>query len=126
MFVGPQNSTLAIISMIMGIIGLTVIPVVGSIVAVITGYMRRNEIKNSSGQIKGDGFAIVGLIMGYIGVAVGVLIIGMFILGFVVAINSPHMSSLNDDIPVRPDSKRESVRSPCSVVIPYSFLTNGR
>jgi hypothetical protein len=68
---GPRNSTLAIISLIGGITGWTVLPFLGAIVAVITGHMAQSEIKKSGGMITGKGMATAGLIMGYIVLAGG-------------------------------------------------------
>ena len=71
----PQpNSTTAIISLIAGILGLTAFPILGSIVAVVTGHMAKGEIARSNGTIGGSGLATAGLIMGYIG-------LGLFVLG---------------------------------------------
>lgn len=67
----PQTSGLAMTSMILGIssffCGITGIP------AVICGHIARGNIKRSQGQQTGDGFALAGLITGYI----GTLIIGV-------------------------------------------------
>lgn len=71
----PTNS-LAIVSLIAGIAGLTVVMFVGSIVAVITGHMALNKLKTSGEQ--GRGLALGGVITGWIGIAFGVLgIIGL-------------------------------------------------
>ncbi len=56
-------------SLISGIIGLTFIPVLASIVAVVLGHMSLSEIKKSAGRLKGQGMAIAGLVMGYLGIA---------------------------------------------------------
>ena len=40
-----------------------------SIVAVILGHLSLSDIRKSAGQLKGDGMAIAGLVLGYIGVA---------------------------------------------------------
>jgi hypothetical protein len=61
-----RTSTLAIISLIGGITGFTILPFLGAIVAVITGHMAHSEIKKSGGMITGKGMATAGLIMGYI------------------------------------------------------------
>lgn len=81
---GPPNSTMAIVSLISGILGLTLLPVLGSIVALVTGYMARNEIRASGGTVGGDGMATAGLILGWIGVALGV--IGLCIGGIAILI----------------------------------------
>jgi hypothetical protein len=79
--VTPPNSTLAITSMILGILGWTFLPLLGSIIAVITGHMAKNEIKNSRGRLGGDGMATAGVILGYTNLALGLcacLIIFLF------------------------------------------------
>ncbi len=69
------NSSLAIISLVAGILGLTMFPLLGSIVALITGYMAKKEIRASGGSLSGEGLATAGLIMGWI--AVGLVAIGL-------------------------------------------------
>jgi len=69
-----QNSTLALTSMILGILGWTVLPLLGSIIAVVTGHMAKNEIKNSREQLGGDGMALAGLILGYTNLTLGLCI----------------------------------------------------
>ncbi len=78
-----QNSSMAIVSLIAGILGITLFPFIGSIIALITGYMARKEIRESGGALAGDGLATGGLVLGWIGVGLGVLGIcigGAFIL----------------------------------------------
>jgi len=41
----PQTSTLAIISLIAGVLGFTMLPLVGSIAALLTGYAARKETR---------------------------------------------------------------------------------
>jgi type II secretory pathway pseudopilin PulG len=63
-----ETSGLAIASMVMGIsalmCGITAIP------AVICGHLAQGKIKRSEGRMTGGGFAIAGLITGYIGILV--------------------------------------------------------
>ena len=68
----PTSST-AILSLIAGIVGLTIIPFIGSIVAVVTGPMAKKEIRASGGALGGDGLATAGIILGWIGIGLGVL-----------------------------------------------------
>ncbi len=68
------NSTMAIISLVTGILGLTLVPVIGGVVALITGYMAKREIRDSGGALGGDGLATAGIVMGWI--AVGLAILG--------------------------------------------------
>ena len=71
----PQpTSSLSITSMVMGVLGWVLIPVVGGIIAVITGHMAKKEIKQSSGLLGGDGIATAGLILGYSNLALGLCV----------------------------------------------------
>ena len=77
----PATSGWAIASLICAIIG-------ASILAIIFGYIGRNEIKNSGGRITGDGLALAGLIIGWIEVALGVLFLAFFVIISLVTINT--------------------------------------
>lgn len=68
-----QNSTTAIISLVAGILGLTIFPLIGSIIAVILGHMAKGEIARSGGTLGGGGAATFGLVLGYIGLGLGIL-----------------------------------------------------
>lgn len=70
-----QTNTLAIISLISGILGWSLLPTLGSIVAIITGHLAKNEIKQNPGRFSGDGMATVGLILGYANIAIVVITI---------------------------------------------------
>jgi hypothetical protein len=61
----PPNSTMAVVSLISGILGWFVLPLIASLVAVVTGHMAKKEIRESRGRVGGDGLATAGLIMGY-------------------------------------------------------------
>lgn len=83
----PENrktSTMAIVSLIGGIAGWTIAPFIGSIVAVITGHMAKNEIKASAGTLDGDGLATVGLVLGY--VSLGLALVGCLCVGLLLAL----------------------------------------
>jgi hypothetical protein len=79
----PQNvsydvlpsSTLAVVSLISAILGFTFVPLIGTIVALITGYMARNETRSIPPKASGDGMATAGIIMGWI--QVGLLVVGI-------------------------------------------------
>ena len=70
----PQ-STLAIISLIAGIGGFTFLPLIGSIVAIATGYAARKETRAVPPAASGDGMATAGIVMGW--VQVGLAAVGM-------------------------------------------------
>ncbi len=59
------NSTLAVVSVVSGVLSWILLPLIGAIVAVITGHMARSEIRNANGRLSGGGLATIGLILGY-------------------------------------------------------------
>jgi hypothetical protein len=69
----PKNSGLAIGSLVLGIIALVLsvicIGPLFAIPAVILGHKALSQIKRSGGAIEGHGFAVGGLVTGYIGIA---------------------------------------------------------
>ena len=70
-----QNSSLAIISLVAGILGWTLLPFLGSLGGIIFGHMARGEIRRSNGQLDGDGLAVTGLVLGWINVMLAVLLV---------------------------------------------------
>lgn len=69
----PPTSNTALVSLIMAILGWVVLPVIGSLLAVVFGHAALGEIDRSGGRISGRGLAQAGLILGYAGLAVSVL-----------------------------------------------------
>jgi hypothetical protein len=98
----PPTSNTALISLIAGILGLTLLPLIGSIVAVITGGMARREIRDSAGAYGGEGMATAGLVLGWIGIAlsaVGLCVFGaLFAIPFCIALFAG-TSNINSLIP---------------------------
>jgi hypothetical protein len=66
----PQNNSMAIISLIAGILGWVAVPIIASIVAIVLGMKARNEIKASNGTQTGDGMALAGIILGWSSLAI--------------------------------------------------------
>ena len=64
---------MAIAALVMGIGGLTVLPLIGSILALIFGYMARKDIRSRPAEVTGEGLAMAGIIMGWIAVGLSVL-----------------------------------------------------
>src|SRR5690606_18973594 len=75
-----QTSTLAIVSLVSGILGWTLFPFLGSLAAIITGHLARAEIRREPDRLEGDGFAIAGLVLGWLAVAFAILAVGAFLL----------------------------------------------
>lgn len=82
-----RTSNLAIISLVSGILGWTLLPWIASIVAIVTGHMSRAEIRRTAGTIEGDGLALSGLVLGYAMIAIsfiGLMLILLFFGGLAV------------------------------------------
>jgi hypothetical protein len=78
--VSPPTSSMALVSLILGILGWVILPLIGSILAVVFGHLALGEIDRSGGQLGGRGMAQVGLVLGYSAVALevlGVLVFGV-------------------------------------------------
>jgi Domain of unknown function (DUF4190) len=84
----PQTSNKAVASMICGVI-LCFVP--SSIAAVILGHLALADIKRSAGRMAGQGMAVAGLVMGYIGI--------VFTAIFAVAILLTMRNTLRHDVP---------------------------
>ncbi|MET4614908.1 small-conductance mechanosensitive channel [Stenotrophomonas sp. 2619] len=77
-----QTSSLAVVSLIMGIVGWTVFPFLGSLVAIVTGHMARAEIRRQPQALEGDGLAVAGLVLGWLAVIGSILVVVGFLLFF--------------------------------------------
>lgn len=75
------TSTLAVVSLVFGILAWCVLPFVGAIVAIICGHLARSEIRNSSPEQRqeGDGMAVAGLVLGYVQLALGILAVFLLV-----------------------------------------------
>ena len=65
-----QSNGAAIASMVLGIAGILMVPIVASIAAVICGHIARSQIRQGKGSVGGDGMAVTGLITGYLGLVI--------------------------------------------------------
>jgi hypothetical protein len=77
-----QTSTLAVVSLVSALCGWTVLPWLGSLVAVITGHMARAEIRRNPETMEGDGMAVAGLVMGWAMIGLSVLAVLVIVLFF--------------------------------------------
>ncbi|MFA5709342.1 DUF4190 domain-containing protein [Mycolicibacterium sp.] len=81
-----RNNTMALTSLVLGIVGMLCCGAVLGIPAVITGVMAKRQIADSGGAQSGDGQALWGIILGAVSSAFTVL---AFIIWVVVLANSP-------------------------------------
>ncbi len=73
MAVGRPTNQLAIVSLAAGIASFAILPLIGAIVAIITGHMARRQIRETGEA--GDGLALAGIILGYVHLALLALVI---------------------------------------------------
>lgn len=78
----PITSTLAVISLVSGLLGWTLLPFLGSLVAVVCGHLARAEIRRARGNLEGDGLAVAGLVLGYLVIGLSLLIVAAVFLFF--------------------------------------------
>ena len=79
----PQNmnlivlpsSTMATVSLVAGLLGFTFVPLIGGIVAIVTGYAARKETRAVPPTASGDGMATAGIVMGWI--QIGLAVVGI-------------------------------------------------
>lgn len=83
------TSTLAIISLVAGILSFIAFPLLGSAVAIFAGYQARKETRAVPPLASGDGLATTGIILGWINIVLAmlglccVLIYFLFIAGLI-------------------------------------------
>ena len=82
-----RTNGMSVAALISGILGLTIFFGIGSVAALIFGYVARGQIKRSQGQESGNGMAIAGIVMGWIGVVVSVVLIGLLFVGSIALFN---------------------------------------
>lgn len=62
-----RTSTLAVVSLVFGVVCWIGLPFIGALVAIICGHSARSEIRSAPpGTVEGDGMAVAGLILGWV------------------------------------------------------------
>src|SRR5215472_1084993 len=74
--VRASTNPLAGISLAFGI-GQVFFPVFGALIAIVCGHVARSQIRSTGEQ--GDGLALAGTVLGYIGVAIPILIVAFVV-----------------------------------------------
>jgi hypothetical protein len=77
------TSTMAMVSLVSGILGFTVFPLLGGIVALFAGYAARKETRAVPALASGDGLATAGIIMGWIQIGLAIVSVCCFAAYFV-------------------------------------------
>jgi hypothetical protein len=78
---------MAIASLVSGILGLTMCAGIGSVFALIFGYIGRGQIKRSQGTEGGGGMAMTGIILGWIGTILTIFLFALLIGGAITLFN---------------------------------------
>ena len=68
-----ENSSLATVSLVAGIVSFFIAPLLGGIVAVVTGTLAKKEIRESGARIMGEDYARWGVILGWVNIGLTVL-----------------------------------------------------
>jgi hypothetical protein len=77
----PATHALAIVSLILSILGLVgVLPLIGSIGGIISGRIAQREILEKPEMHGGEGLARAGIVLGWVGVAIGLLLVCLAVL----------------------------------------------
>jgi NADH:ubiquinone oxidoreductase subunit 5 (subunit L)/multisubunit Na+/H+ antiporter MnhA subunit len=74
-----RTSGMAIASLVLGVLWMYWL---GSILALVFGYLAKREIRRSQNQLDGSGMATAGIVLGWIGIGTMCLVIGLIFLGF--------------------------------------------
>lgn len=83
----PKTSGMAISSLVLSLLGFFIPILVGSVLGVIFGHMALGEIKRSNGTVEGQGLAVAGLVIGYIGLGIQLLVACFIALGILAYLN---------------------------------------
>ncbi|MGH8921151.1 MAG: DUF4190 domain-containing protein, partial [Actinomycetes bacterium] len=74
---GPQRR-LAVASLVSGLLGITVLWLIGGILALYFGYRARNQIAENGRR--GQGMAMAGIVLGWVGIAASGVLLAIWLL----------------------------------------------
>lgn len=77
---GPRTNSLAIASLVTGILSWVLCPFLAAVLAVIFGHVARGQVKQSGEG--GGGMALAGLILGYVNIGLSAVFVVFYILFF--------------------------------------------
>ena len=81
-----QTEGLAVASLVLALVGIFVCPVVCSIAALVVGYKARRKLQ-ADPNLEGEGLAKAGVIIGWVGVALGVIAVVGIIVALVAGVD---------------------------------------
>ena len=90
----PPTNGKATTSLVLGICGILLCPLVLSVPALVLGYQARREIDQAPGASGGRGMAVAGIVLGWIGLVLGLLIIAFF--AFAIAVEPSWLDDSSD------------------------------
>jgi uncharacterized membrane protein len=70
---------MAVASMVLGIVGIIMIPVIAPILAIVFGFVAKGSIDRSQGRETGRGMAVAGIVLGFVGLVTSALMIAYFV-----------------------------------------------
>lgn len=73
-----KTAGIAITSLVFGILGLACLGPLGAIPAVICGHVAKSRIKASAGLLEGEGLALAGLVLGYVGIGLMAVLLPIY------------------------------------------------
>lgn len=73
-----ENKTLAIVSLVLAILSFVCLGFLGSIPAIILGFMQRSKVKNNPSEFGGAGMAMAGIIIGALNVVFSVVVLILY------------------------------------------------
>jgi len=79
----PRLGTWALVSMICGVVSVVTLQWIVAILAIVFGFIGLNEVKKSAGTVEGRGFALAGIITGFVAIGIGVALVAFYILFYV-------------------------------------------
>jgi hypothetical protein len=68
------TSTLAVVSLIAGIVGVLFFPFLGGLIAIVTGNMARKETRSLPPTRSGDGMATAGMVLGWLSLLLWIIV----------------------------------------------------
>lgn len=77
----PRTNSLAIVSLVFGILAWCLLPFIGAIVAVVCGHLARSEIRHAPRDqpMDGNGMAVAGLLLGYVQLLGGLMLVAVIV-----------------------------------------------